>query len=579
MRILLLCSAFNGLSQRAWLALRARGHEVTVELALDEAAMTSAMHLFEPDLIICPFLRERVPAEVWGRVPTIIIHPGPKGDRGPSSLDWAITDGASRWGVTALQAVEEMDAGPIWGTRTFPIDGGPPAKSSLYNGPVADAAVELIVEVVGKAGDPTFQPEPLDYRGSGVIGSLRPAMRATDRHFSWSDDTATIVRRIRAADGSPGVRTMLCDVSVAVFDAHPGPPMLGEPGVVARRHHDALLVHTGDGSVWIGQVRVVDRGTKLPAAVALASGVGHVPELLYPLDRQADATCDVEGRREIRYRRDGDVGVLSVDFYNGAMSTGQCRRLASALRQAVAQETKVLVIRGGDVFSNGIHLNVIHAAPSPAVEAWRNINAIDDVCREIITCTDQIVVTSMRGNAGAGGVMLALGSDQVIARDGVVLNPHYQTMGLYGSEYWTYVLPRRVGPLTAVELTRRCLPLGAREAASIGLVDSVLRGRPADYESQVLEHARQIAGSREHRRLLDEKQAARAADDQRKPLDAYRAEELAEMSRDIFDDRQGFAAARRAFVTKEKPDVTPARLARHRPAPATWLDEEALFAS
>ena len=43
MRVLLLCSAFNGLSQRAWLALRARGHEVTVELAIDETAMCSAL--------------------------------------------------------------------------------------------------------------------------------------------------------------------------------------------------------------------------------------------------------------------------------------------------------------------------------------------------------------------------------------------------------------------------------------------------------------------------------------------------------------------------------------------------------
>ena len=37
------------------------------------------------------------------------------------------------WGVTALQAVEEMDAGPIWATRTFPV--GAPRKSELYNGP------------------------------------------------------------------------------------------------------------------------------------------------------------------------------------------------------------------------------------------------------------------------------------------------------------------------------------------------------------------------------------------------------------------------------------------------------------
>ena len=38
------------------------------------------------------------------------------------------------------------------------------------------------------------------------------------------------------------------------------------------------------------------------------------------------------------------------------------------------------------------------------------------------------------------------------------------------------------------------------------------------------------------------------------------------MSRDIFDDRHGFAAARHAFVTKQKPASTPTRIALHRPA-------------
>ena len=118
MRILLLCSAFNGLTQRAWIELRDAGHDVTVEFATSEEAIIEAVALFGPDLIICPFLRQRVPAEVWRRYRTIIIHPGPKGDRGPSSLDWAITTGETRWGVTALQAVEEMDAGPIWGSRS-----------------------------------------------------------------------------------------------------------------------------------------------------------------------------------------------------------------------------------------------------------------------------------------------------------------------------------------------------------------------------------------------------------------------------------------------------------------------------
>ena len=251
------------------------------------------------------------------------------------------------------------------------------------------------------------------------------------------------------------------------------------------------------------------------------------------------------------------------------------------MRHATAQPTKVLVIRSTDVFSNGIHLNVIDAAPSPSLEAWRNINAIDDVCRQIITCTSQLVVSSIGGNAGAGGVMLALGADQVIARDGVVLNPHYRTMGLYGSEYWTYVLPRRVGEIEAASLTERCLPVGAEQAQRIGLVDGVVAGRPAEFDLAVLEHATRLATRDDHERLLERKQAARAADELRKPLEAYRVEELGEMSRDIFDDRHGFAEARRAFVTKQKPTATPGRLALHRPAPPPTVDSDdgARFAS
>jgi putative two-component system hydrogenase maturation factor HypX/HoxX len=44
------------------------------------------------------------------------------------------------------------------------------------------------------------------------------------------------------------------------------------------------------------------------------------------------------------------------------------------------------------------------------------------------------------------------------------------------------------------------------------------------------------------------------------PLDVYEARELAEMSSDMFGDRSGFAAARKAFVGKARPATTPSRL-------------------
>ena len=211
----------------------------------------------------------------------------------------------------------------------------------------------------------------------------------------------------------------------------------------------------------------------------------------------------------------------------------------------------MLVIRGGDPFSNGIHLNVIEAAEDSRRETWLNINAIDDVCREIITCTDQLVVAAVGGNAGAGGVMLALGADRVLLRGGAVLNPHYRTMGLYGSEYWTYVLPRRVGPALTRQLTEQCLPIAAVDAARIGLVDELLPAAPQDFAAGVMAYAAALSAADDYDQQLDAKQDRREQDERRRPLDSYRAAELGEMVQDVYHGRNDFAEARRAFVTKQ----------------------------
>jgi putative two-component system hydrogenase maturation factor HypX/HoxX len=559
LRILLLCSSFNGLCQRVWTELCAAGHRITVQLATDEPTLAAAVHAADPDLVLCPFLRERIPAAVWRARPTIVLHPGPKGDRGPSALDWAILGGEPAWGVTAVQAVEEMDAGPIWASRDFPVPADPPRKSAMYNGPVTDTAVHLIHEVLAKVVDPYFRPEPLDYARTDVRGRLRPQARQRDRAFAWSETTEHILRRIRAGDGSPGVTTALCGLSVKVYDAHRGThddvrqsPDAG-PGTIVARRHGAALIRTGDGAIWIGHLRSRVDGSswsvKLPATTALGDRLAGIPE-----------AGDNAGYREIGYRRDGPVGVLTFRFYNGAMSTDQCRRLHAALRHATAQDTLVLLLRGGEVFSNGIHLGVIEAAADPCVEAWDNIQAIDDVCGQVIRCTDQLIVAALAGNAGAGGVMLGLGADRVVLRDGVVLNPHYQTMGLYGSEYWTYLLPRRVGDLEARAMTTRCLPISGREAIRAGLADLSLPGQPAQFDREMRRSTARLATGTGYHRQLAEKNATREAHEQHRPLHAYRSAELDQMCLDIFADRYGFAAARHRFLAPAKlPAATDSR--------------------
>jgi len=158
--------------------------------------------------------------------------------------------------------------------------------------------------------------------------------------------------------------------------------------------------------------------------------------------------------------------------------------------------------------------------------------------------------------------MLALGADQVLLRSGVVLNPHYRTMGLFGSEYWTYLLPRRVGAHRATRLTEECLPIGAAEAVEIGLADAALPGDRAAFDAAVLDHAHVLAAHSDLPSWLAAKATQRCEEEQRRPLETYRVRELAEMSHDIFDDRNGFSAARHAFVTKQRPG-RPTRVPEH----------------
>jgi putative two-component system hydrogenase maturation factor HypX/HoxX len=89
---------------------------------------------------------------------------------------------------------------------------------------------------------------------------------------------------------------------------------------------------------------------------------------------------------------------------------------------AAARSHVIALIGGRDFFSNGIHLNVIEAAENPALESWRNINAIDDLIYEILNTMSHLVIAGLRGNAGAGGAMLPLAADCVYARKGVVLH-------------------------------------------------------------------------------------------------------------------------------------------------------------
>jgi len=562
-RILLLTHAFNGLAQRLHVELTSRGHAVSVEFDIADSVTREAVELFGPDLVIAPFLKRAIPEEVWRSVPCLVVHPGIVGDRGPSALDWAIREGEREWGVTLLQANAEMDAGDVWAFETFTMRRA--AKSSIYRREVTDAATRCVLAAVENALDPAFRPTAVDPGDPAVRGRARPLMRQADRRIDWeADDSGTVLAKVHAADGFPGVLDEVEGLACRLFGAwpEPAPRTAGAPGAVLATRDGAILRATRDGAVWISHLKQEgdEAAIKLPAARILGERIAGVPEWPVALDAPREAG----GFRELAYVEQGPVGFLSFDFHNGAMSTAQCRRLAAALRQVRARPVKVLVLLGGSEFwSNGIHLGTIEAAPNPADESWENINAIDDVCLEILSFRDKWVVSALRGNGGAGGVFLALAADEVWARDGVILNPHYKNMGnLYGSEYWTYLLPRRVGQEGVRQVMGNRLPIGARQAEGLGLVDHLLDASAP--LAAATERALALATSDDFATRLADRNARRDADEARKPLQAYREAELERMRLNFYGFDPSYHVARHRFMFRTPHSWTPRHLAVHR---------------
>jgi putative two-component system protein, hydrogenase maturation factor HypX/HoxX len=582
MRILLISSAFSGLTQRFYTELEDAGYLVSVELhSGDVVQLVEGVSLFKPDLILCPFLTQRLPKEIYQHYKCLIVHPGVKGDRGPSSLDWAIQNGETEWGVSLLEAADEMDAGAIWANKTFPMRSA--TKSSIFYREVTQAAVDCLWEALTYFDAPDFKPEAQDYSRSDYKGKTLPLIKQQDRTIDWKKHkTDEILTRINAADGSPGVLGEIYGKPVFMFNAHKENQLTGKAGEIIATANHAICRATVDGAIWIGHLKPKlesgAKGAKLPATFVLkdllpkaSSGTSRLKDLLSKTIKTLEIDYTQPGRQlpcqEVWYEQDADVAYLYFPFHNGGMGTEQCRLLLTVYQHIATSPVKVIVLMGGEEsWSNGIHLNHIEIADSPADESWLNINAIDDLIYQIITTLDKLTISAMAGSAGAGGAIMALAADRVFAREGVIFNPHYKNMGeLYGSEYWTYLLPKRVGQEAATSLTEQRLPISAKKAWRMRLIDKVLDKNHTIFTAQVKHLATASAADSEVlQKCLNKKAKTRCYDESLKALAAYRKFELTQMYANFYGNEH-YHSARQNFVYKTSNDkTTPENIAIHR---------------
>ena len=166
---------------------------------------------FEPevDTVVVAAYGLLIPEPVLGRALWLNVHPSllPRW-RGAAPIERALMAGDEETGVTIIELVRELDAGPIAAQRAFPL--GDEDDFGSVSARAGEIAAELLEDALG---EPQLRPQPEE--GVTYAEKIRPE----DRQLDWSHPPRELLNRIRALSPHIGARGELHGRPLTVWRA------------------------------------------------------------------------------------------------------------------------------------------------------------------------------------------------------------------------------------------------------------------------------------------------------------------------------------------------------------------------
>ena len=184
----------------------------------------------EPDLIVVAAYGRLLPRAVLDlpRHPVVNIHPSllPRW-RGPSPVAAAILAGDEQTGVSIMELVPEMDAGPVLAARPFPI--APDDTTGALEARLAAEGAALLVDTLPGWLAGELRATPQDESAVTVC----PLLEKGDGHLRADMSAAEAERAVRAYDPWPGAFVTYNGDRLGVWRAHVADPGEGYvPGAI-----------------------------------------------------------------------------------------------------------------------------------------------------------------------------------------------------------------------------------------------------------------------------------------------------------------------------------------------------------
>jgi methionyl-tRNA formyltransferase len=234
------------------------GIPVAAPEKIRDPAFLKTLEEWKPQLIVVVAYGRILPASILRLAPhgCLNVHYSllPK-YRGAAPAAWTIISGEPRGGVTTMQLVEKMDAGPIYLQEEVALAADETTGSLQFK--LTPIGARLLLETIKRIKDGSIRAREQDE----AQVTLAPMIKKEDGRINWQQSATEIERRVRGFNPWPSattyVRGKLLKVHRATVVAKA--QTAGSPGEVVRADGHGFWVASGSGVLNLEEVQLENK--------------------------------------------------------------------------------------------------------------------------------------------------------------------------------------------------------------------------------------------------------------------------------------------------------------------------------
>lgn len=233
----------------------ARQHGLTViqPARVRDAEFIQNVARLAPDVLVVVAFGQLLPTPLMAtaRLGALNLHASllPR-YRGPAPIQWAIINGETLSGISAMQMEAGLDTGPILDALAVPIYAAD--TSAILHDRLAGAGARLILPVLAAWNQGHLQPRP---QAPGQA-TYAPLLTKKDGRIDWHQPATAIDAFVRGMNPWPGAFTYLGNNRLKIWKVEPLVQAVSEiPGTRLPGFDNELRIAAGQGAVSVLEIQ------------------------------------------------------------------------------------------------------------------------------------------------------------------------------------------------------------------------------------------------------------------------------------------------------------------------------------